>query len=145
MSFWSIFCYPTQRCPAQAILEGLVQPQDEWARTCWEIGLCFCSCNIIWVHSPFPGGQWPDVKNISTSNDFLLEDGEKAEADDGYNCHKHSLERHSEMFCTVAVICQLSIESSEMKLFDVIFALANNNNPQFFSTSLLNTSVTIKY
>ena len=49
------------------------------------------------------------------------------------------------MFCTVAVICQLSIESSEMKLFDVIFALANNNNPQFFSTSLLNTGVANKY
>ena len=45
----------------------------------------------------------------------------------------HSLEKHSMMFCAVAVICQLSIESGETTIFDVDyddrqFSIINHNH-----------------
>ena len=54
------------------------------------------------------------------------------------------------MFHAAAVICQLSIESGKMKLFDVDYDDTQSHlilihTPSFFSASILNTSIAIKY
>ena len=51
---------------------------------CYEVALCICTGDIVWINGPFPCGQWPDLKIVRHALMGVLLDGEKAEADMGY-------------------------------------------------------------
>ena len=40
--------------------------------------------DVVWVHGPFPCGDWPDIVIFRSSLISFLDEGERVEADDGY-------------------------------------------------------------
>lgn len=50
----------------------------------YEVGVCIRSGNIVWLHGPFPCGEWPDIKIFRHALIDQLSEGERVEADDGY-------------------------------------------------------------
>ena len=51
---------------------------------CYEVSLCICTGNIVWIHGPFPCGQRPDIKVFRHALICELEEGEKVQVDLGY-------------------------------------------------------------
>jgi len=51
----------------------------------YEVGICIQTGWIVWIHGPFPPGQWPDIKIAHKS---ILEPGETYLADGGYKDRK---------------------------------------------------------
>lgn len=39
---------------------------------------------LVWIHGPFPCGEWPDVKIFRHCLKSFLDENERVEADDGY-------------------------------------------------------------
>ena len=54
----------------------------------YEVALCICTGDIVWINGPFPCGQWPDLKIFRHALMGELLDGEKVEADLGFQCEK---------------------------------------------------------
>jgi hypothetical protein len=109
----------------------------------YEVGLCIQTGDIVWIHGPFPPGDWPDLSIFRHALLHHLGDGERVEADAGYigefprhvktpvhetvnkrfkqwGClkqvfrHVHDLAyKHASVFRAVAVITQLAIEDGE--------------------------------
>jgi hypothetical protein len=50
----------------------------------YEIGICIKTGWIVWIHGPFPCGDWADITIFHHSLKNLLPKGEGIEADDGY-------------------------------------------------------------
>lgn len=50
----------------------------------YEVGLCILSGRIVWVHGPFPPGDWNDITIFRHSLITFLGDGERVETDAGY-------------------------------------------------------------
>ena len=50
----------------------------------WEVALCLRTGEIVWLQGPFPCGKWPDIETFRHSLISHMEEGEKAEGDDGY-------------------------------------------------------------
>ena len=50
----------------------------------YEIGVCIRTGSIVWIHGPFPCGQWPDIKIFRHALADYLEEGERVETDRGY-------------------------------------------------------------
>lgn len=50
----------------------------------YEIGICIRTGKIVWIHGPFPCGDWPDLKIFRSRLKLELGDDEQVEADKGY-------------------------------------------------------------
>jgi hypothetical protein len=50
----------------------------------YEIAICIKTGHIVWIHGPFPCGDWPDVKIFRHCLKHYLGKNERVEADDGY-------------------------------------------------------------
>lgn len=50
----------------------------------YEVGLCIQTGDIVWLHGPFPAGEYNDVTIFRSAVKSHLEEGERVEADDGY-------------------------------------------------------------
>lgn len=50
----------------------------------YELGVCIRTGDIVWIHGPFPAGDWPDINIFRHGIKHYLLDGECVEADDGY-------------------------------------------------------------
>ena len=50
----------------------------------YEVAVCILTGAIVWVHGPFPPGDYPDISIFRHALIFMLDDGERVEADDGY-------------------------------------------------------------
>ena len=46
----------------------------------------------MWVHGPFPCGEWPDISIFRDSLMHLLGNGERVEADNGYRGEPESVD-----------------------------------------------------
>jgi hypothetical protein len=55
---------------------------------CYELGVDILAGNLVWIQGPYPAGKYTDIKifNKALSN-FLVEAGERVEADKGYRGH----------------------------------------------------------
>lgn len=50
----------------------------------YEVGLCIKTGDIVWIHGPFPPGDWNDNMIFQNALMHHLEDGERVETDMGY-------------------------------------------------------------
>lgn len=50
----------------------------------YEVAECIRTGWIVWIHGPFPPGDWNDVTIFRDGLKHLLRKGERVEADDGY-------------------------------------------------------------
>jgi hypothetical protein len=50
----------------------------------YEVAVSIQKGDIVWIHGPFPAGDWPDIKIFRHSLLSHLSDGERVEADQGY-------------------------------------------------------------
>ena len=50
----------------------------------YEVGLCILSGRIVWIHGPFPPGEWNDITIFRHSLITFLQPGERVETDKGY-------------------------------------------------------------
>jgi hypothetical protein len=50
----------------------------------YEVALSILSGDIVWIHGPFPCGDWPDIEIFRLSLVHQLDRLERVEADDGY-------------------------------------------------------------
>jgi hypothetical protein len=50
----------------------------------YEVGISIKKGDIVWIHGPYPCGDWPDIEIFRSAIVHFLEDGERVEADDGY-------------------------------------------------------------
>lgn len=50
----------------------------------YEIGVSIILADIVWVHGPFPPGDWPDIEIFRHAMKQALDKNERVEADDGY-------------------------------------------------------------
>ena len=50
----------------------------------YEVGLCIKTGDIVWIHGPFPPGDWPDISIFRHALIHNLAEGERVEADAGY-------------------------------------------------------------
>jgi hypothetical protein len=50
----------------------------------YEVGLNIMTGQIVWIHGPFPCGEWPDLNIFGVGLKALLTKGEKVIADLGY-------------------------------------------------------------
>ena len=49
------------------------------------MGIAIQTGYIVWVHGPFPCGDWPDLRIMRDSIIYMIDDGEFLLADGGYN------------------------------------------------------------
>jgi len=49
----------------------------------YEVGLCIQTGHIVWVHGPFPCGEWSDIRIMRDSIIYELEEDEYLLADSG--------------------------------------------------------------
>lgn len=50
----------------------------------YEVAINIRTGDIVWVMGPFPCGDWPDIVIFWFALKYMLEDGERVKADDGY-------------------------------------------------------------
>ena len=50
----------------------------------YEIAVSLKRGHLVWIHGPFPCGQWPDVSIFRNCLKSFLDKNERVEADDGY-------------------------------------------------------------
>ena len=50
----------------------------------YEVGVSILCGDIVWLHGPFPAGDWPDINIFRHSIIHCLDENERVEADDGY-------------------------------------------------------------
>jgi hypothetical protein len=50
----------------------------------YEVGICIKTGMIVWIHGPFPCGDWPDISIFCYALMNMLDEDERIEADDGY-------------------------------------------------------------
>jgi hypothetical protein len=50
----------------------------------YEVAICIQTGAIVWINGPFPCGKWPDIRIFRNDLKKELDNGEKAEADNGY-------------------------------------------------------------
>jgi hypothetical protein len=50
----------------------------------YELAVCIKTGEIVWLHGPFPAGDWPDVNIFRHALKHYLGENERVEADDGY-------------------------------------------------------------
>ena len=50
----------------------------------YEIGISLKKGHLVWVHGPFPCGEWPDVMIFRHCLKDFLDENERVEADDEY-------------------------------------------------------------
>ena len=50
----------------------------------YEVAICICSGDVVWIHGPFLCGRWPDLCIFRNALKNELGIGEKAEADKGH-------------------------------------------------------------
>jgi len=50
----------------------------------YELAICIKTGWIVWIHGPFPCGDWPDIKIFRHGIKIFLDENERVEADDGY-------------------------------------------------------------
>ena len=50
----------------------------------YEVAVCIHTGAIVWVHGPFPAGDYADITIFRHALIFMLDDDERVEADDGY-------------------------------------------------------------
>ena len=50
----------------------------------YEVAVCIRTGWIVWIHGPFPPGDWNDLTIFRDGLKHLLRPGERVEADDGY-------------------------------------------------------------
>ena len=50
----------------------------------YEVAVSILGGDIVWVHGPFPCGDWPDIVIFRSAMINYLDNGERVEADDGY-------------------------------------------------------------
>jgi hypothetical protein len=51
----------------------------------YEVGICIQTGWIVWIHGPFPCGEWPDLRIARDAIVGALDDGEYYLADGGYS------------------------------------------------------------
>jgi len=51
----------------------------------YEVGLCIQTGDCVWIHGPFPCGDWPDLRIARDAIVDALDDGEYYLADGGYS------------------------------------------------------------
>lgn len=50
----------------------------------YELGVCIRTGDLVWIHGPFPCGDWNDLSIFRSAMKSQLPPGECVEADDGY-------------------------------------------------------------
>jgi hypothetical protein len=53
----------------------------------YELGIDILAGNLVWVGGPYPAGAWLDIKIFMNELAYLLEPGERVEANNGYVGH----------------------------------------------------------
>ena len=60
----------------------------------YEIGVCIHTGAIVWVHGPFPPGDYPDISIFRHALIFMLDNNERVEADDGLKVNTQESARY---------------------------------------------------
>jgi hypothetical protein len=51
----------------------------------YEVGVSLKGGDVVWIHGPFPCGEWPDISIFRSCLKLHLDKGERVEADNGYS------------------------------------------------------------
>lgn len=79
-----LFCFWLKITAVQAIFERLVHSKAQWTWSAVRDCTCILTAWIMWANGHFPCGDWPEIEVFRTGLKDRLAEGERAEADDGY-------------------------------------------------------------
>jgi len=68
----------------ESILKSFFSYKSRSSGLRYEVGLCIRTGDIVWVIGPFPPGDWVDVEIFRFALQYMLDENERVEADDGY-------------------------------------------------------------
>jgi hypothetical protein len=72
---------------------GLYSHKFKKAALRYELGVCIRTGDLVWIHGPFPAGDWNDLAIFLNAIKYYLLPGECVEADDGYKAEDPAVVR----------------------------------------------------
>jgi len=71
-------------CLAQGTFKAFYTQKLNKSALRYELAVCIRTGDLVWIHGPFPCGDWPDLNIFRDAIKHQLLPGECVEADDGY-------------------------------------------------------------
>ena len=80
-------------CLAEGSFKAFYSHKFKKAALRYELAVCIRTGDLVWIHGPFPCGDWPDINIFRDAIKGHLLPGECVEADDGYKADDPSVVR----------------------------------------------------